>query len=224
MIVRTHGCVAPSLGGSAGLIGPTPASINRPEAEGEGEPAVLYSVDEHGVAVITLNMATQMNGWGPRLSAAWLDAYDLAQADEAVKVIIVTGRGRAWCAGVAMDGLQDLGASGGLKDGGALAAAGHAKQQGQAAAATEDAGALPRDPNGDRATNQVLYDRKGRPINHALWITKPIIAAINGACAGGGMAQAMNCDIRFAAEQVRSPKLTVAFSQSSYNHINGVPC
>ena len=103
---------------SASLIGPTPPTINRLEAESDGEPPVLYDVDEHGVCIITLNMSRAMNGWGPQLSMGWLDAYDRAQADDAVKVIVVTGRGRAWCAGAAMDGLQDLGASGGLDDGG----------------------------------------------------------------------------------------------------------
>ena len=182
------------------LLGPTPTNINRLEPEGDGEPAVLYNVDDHGVCIITLNMSRQMNGWGPALSSGWLDAYDRAQADDTVKVIVVTGRGRAWCAGAAMDGLQDLGASGGMDSGGRGAAKKKVESTDE-----KDPAALPKEPNGfggvsDTDTNQVIVDHKGRPINHALWITKPIIAAINGACAGGGMGQAMNCDMRFAAE------------------------
>jgi enoyl-CoA hydratase/carnithine racemase len=49
-----------------------------------------------------------------------------------------------------------------------------------------------------------------RPMIHALSIPKPIICAINGACAGIGLAVAMSCDIRFVA---RGAKLTTAFSK-----------
>lgn len=49
-----------------------------------------------------------------------------------------------------------------------------------------------------------------RPITFAMSIPKPVIAAINGACAGLGLAFALTCDIRFCAENA---KLTTAFSR-----------
>jgi enoyl-CoA hydratase/carnithine racemase len=49
-----------------------------------------------------------------------------------------------------------------------------------------------------------------RPITFAMSIPKPVIAAINGACAGLGLAFALTCDVRFCAE---SAKLTTAFSR-----------
>jgi enoyl-CoA hydratase/carnithine racemase len=49
-----------------------------------------------------------------------------------------------------------------------------------------------------------------RPITFAMTIPKPVIAAINGACAGLGLAFALTCDIRFCAENA---KLTTAFSR-----------
>lgn len=49
-----------------------------------------------------------------------------------------------------------------------------------------------------------------RPQTFALSISKPIVAAINGACAGLGLVQALMCDIRFAAADA---KLTTAFSR-----------
>jgi enoyl-CoA hydratase/carnithine racemase len=49
-----------------------------------------------------------------------------------------------------------------------------------------------------------------RPITYAMSVPKPIICAINGACAGIGLAVAMSCDIRFAAAEA---KLTTAFAK-----------
>jgi enoyl-CoA hydratase/carnithine racemase len=53
-----------------------------------------------------------------------------------------------------------------------------------------------------------LHD--SRPVTFALTIPKPIIAAINGPCAGLGLVHALMCDLRFAAA---SAKLTTAFSR-----------
>jgi enoyl-CoA hydratase/carnithine racemase len=49
-----------------------------------------------------------------------------------------------------------------------------------------------------------------RPITFAMTIPKPVIAAINGACAGLGLAFALTCDVRFCAADA---KLTTAFSR-----------
>ena len=49
-----------------------------------------------------------------------------------------------------------------------------------------------------------------RPIIHAVSIPKPIVCAINGACAGVGLAVAMSCDVRFVA---KGAKLTTAFAK-----------
>jgi enoyl-CoA hydratase/carnithine racemase len=63
--------------------------------------------------------------------------------------------------------------------------------------------------NGDAV--QARADRTDmRPITFAMSIPKPVIAAINGACAGLGLAFALTCDVRFCAENA---KLTTAFSR-----------
>ena len=69
-----------------------------------------------------------------------------------------------------MAGLQDLGNSGGMDDGSKKG--GGAKKE--AAPEQQPASALPTEPH-DPENGQIIVDGRGRPINHALWITKPII-------------------------------------------------
>lgn len=133
---------------------------------------VLMELREPGIALITLNRPERLNAWNGELATRYFELLDQAAADPAVKVIVVTGAGRGFCAGADMDALQGLGAASG--SGGSDAAAG------------------------------------GRPQYHTTLIPKPVIAAVNGACAGIGMVQALMCDIRFAAA---GAKFTTAFAR-----------
>ncbi|MDJ0771359.1 MAG: enoyl-CoA hydratase [Ilumatobacter sp.] len=134
--------------------------------------AVLYEVDDR-VAVITLNRPDRLNAWSPDLHRGYFASLDRAAADPDVRVIVVTGAGRGFCAGADMDALQAIG---------------------------EGADVHGR-PGPDRTTWHHA---------HAMSIPKPVIAAINGACAGLGFVHALACDIRFAAE---GAKFTAAFSR-----------
>jgi enoyl-CoA hydratase/carnithine racemase len=131
---------------------------------------VLYEVREPGIALVTLNRPERLNAWTNEMGTAYYAALDRAAADDAVRVVIVTGAGRGFCAGADMMGLQAIGAAGGDR--------------------------------GGEAT------RPSHPFHHALSIPKPIIAAVNGACAGMGFSHAMVCDLRFAAA---GAKFTTAF-------------
>jgi enoyl-CoA hydratase/carnithine racemase len=133
---------------------------------------VLYELREPGIALLTLNRPQRLNAWNGELAVRYFELLDQCAADPAVKVIVVTGAGRGWCAGADMDTLQGIGAARG--DSGAESAAG------------------------------------GRPQYHTTLVPKPVIAAVNGACAGIGMVQALMCDIRFAAA---GAKFTTAFSR-----------
>jgi len=138
---------------------------------------VLYESAD-GVATITLNRPDRLNAWTGPMSRGYFDALDRAADDPDVRVIVVTGAGRGFCAGADMDMLQGIGEAGGT-------------------------GSSP----------------ETRPHTYATSIPKPVIAAINGACAGLGFVHAMMADIRFAAE---GAKFTTAFSRRGLVAEHGV--
>lgn len=144
--------------------------------------AVLYERTEDGVAIITFNEPDNMNAWSNTIATGLFDAYDRAIADKDAKVIVVTGRGRAWSAGADMKSKTGLEAL---------------------------AKGVSKEKDAELKMGKVL-DAKGRPWNYATYVPKPIIAAINGAVAGISLAQALACDIRFAAE---GAKFTTAFAR-----------
>jgi len=98
----------------------------------------------------------------------YFDHLDEADRSADVKVVVVTGAGRGFCAGVDMAALRVRSESG-----------------------------RPR-------------VRDSRPIHHVLSVRKPVIAAINGGCAGVGLLQALLCDIRFATDDA---KITTSFAR-----------
>jgi enoyl-CoA hydratase/carnithine racemase len=59
---------------------------------------ILYSVSD-GIATVTLNRPDKLNAFTGRMMNEIIQAFDLTDADDAVKVVIVTGAGRAFCAG-----------------------------------------------------------------------------------------------------------------------------
>ncbi len=62
------------------------------------EQEVLYSVEDR-IATITLNRPERMNSFAPGLLSGWADAIVRAAEDDEVRVVLVTGAGRAFCAG-----------------------------------------------------------------------------------------------------------------------------
>jgi enoyl-CoA hydratase/carnithine racemase len=136
---------------------------------------VLYDTRDGGVAVVTLNRPERTNAWGGGLAAEFYRCMDRAEADPWVRVVVVTGSGRAFCAGADMGDLDTIGGA--------------------------------SDTAGDADVSQLVGER------HPYFVTtlrKPVIAAINGACAGIGLTQALMCDVRFAAA---GAKFTTAFAR-----------
>jgi enoyl-CoA hydratase/carnithine racemase len=63
---------------------------------------VGYAVDE-GIATVTLNRPERMNAWNSQLARELSEALDAADADDAVRAIVLTGAGRAFCAGADLE-------------------------------------------------------------------------------------------------------------------------
>ena len=64
---------------------------------------ILYEVDDN-VLVITLNRPEKLNAFTPHMRQELIDALDKADADDAIKAIIITGAGRGFCAGSDLSG------------------------------------------------------------------------------------------------------------------------
>ena len=145
---------------------------------------VLYDVSER-IATVTLNRPERLNAYTAGLGAALRDAMRRASDDPGVRVIVLTGAGRGFCAGADMDKLSAGTASGGASF-----------------AAEAPAEPPPFDP-----ASAADYQT---PHSYFPAVPKPIIAAINGACAGLGLVYALYCDQRFAAA---GAKFTTAFAR-----------
>jgi enoyl-CoA hydratase/carnithine racemase len=133
---------------------------------------VRYEIDG-GVALVTLHRPERLNAWTGRMHTEYRWVLAEAEHDKSVRVIVVTGADRAFCAGAdtaALDGHVERGAYDAGTDPATLAQPGY----------------------GVRAE----FDHS---FAFHYGIPKPVIAAINGPAAGVGLVLACYCDIRFAA-------------------------
>ncbi|MCU1449391.1 MAG: Enoyl-CoA hydratase/isomerase [Acidimicrobiales bacterium] len=130
--------------------------------------AIRYDVDDL-VGVITLDRPERLNAWTARMESEYAWALTQAAADESVRVVVVTGAGRGFCAGADVKALDRIVEAGDYDE------AGPEPPPEVPALETGEVHLLPR--------------RMG----------KPVIAAVNGPAAGVGFVVACSADIRFAA-------------------------
>ena len=139
------------------------------------ESLILYQVDA-GVATLTFNRPDKLNALSPAMLNEFFARVEQAAADADVRVIVVTGAGRGFSAGMDLS-LIGTGVTGGV---GETATEAPARQWG------DDIGpSLARYFSG--GWNALIRSRK------------PTIAAVNGAAFGWGFILSLHCDIRFAA-------------------------
>jgi enoyl-CoA hydratase/carnithine racemase len=79
----------------------------------EAGPAPVLAEVREGVAVVTLNRPKRLNAWTPAMGSLYFDALERLARDPSVRSILVTGQGRAFCAGIDLGRLANLAASGG---------------------------------------------------------------------------------------------------------------
>jgi enoyl-CoA hydratase/carnithine racemase len=70
--------------------------------------AVIYEVTATGVAIMTLNRPDRLNTWGGDIATAFYAGLDRAGQDPAVRVIVLTGRGKAFCAGAQLGSMGNV--------------------------------------------------------------------------------------------------------------------
>jgi enoyl-CoA hydratase/carnithine racemase len=148
---------------------------------------ILFELRD-GVALITLNRPEKLNAWTPAMGASLKRAVVKCATDDAVRVIVVTGAGPRL-----------------LRRRGHAAPAEDPEEQRRARAGRSDRGAaLPPAQAGLDANHY-----SGR-FGYLFSVPKPVIAAINGACAGLGFVFPLFCDLRFASTEAR---FTTSFAQ-----------
>ncbi|HEY4419634.1 MAG TPA: crotonase/enoyl-CoA hydratase family protein [Pseudonocardia sp.] len=130
-----------------------------------------------GVATITLNRPGRLNAFTTTMARELVAAFDATDTDDEVRVVIITGAGRGFCAGA------DLGRGGSTFD---------ATDETRAAerADFETVGGMPRD-GGGFVSLRIAASRK------------PVIVAVNGPAVGVGATMILPADIRLAGESAK---------------------
>jgi enoyl-CoA hydratase/carnithine racemase len=134
---------------------------------------IRYDVEDP-IATVTLDRPERLNAWTDRMGAEVKHAVARAESDPAVVAIVLTGAGRGFCAGADLQNLK------GISEG----------RGGDGVPAGLEAD--PGDPalEGFRQTYTYLMS-----------VRKPVIAAVNGPCAGMALPIALACDLRFASDR-----------------------
>jgi enoyl-CoA hydratase/carnithine racemase len=142
---------------------------------------ITYEISSQ-ILTITLNRPDRLNAFTTAMMNELIDAFDRADKDDEVRAVIVTGAGRAFCAGA------DLAAGAGTFD----------------RAARPDRPQIPlgRDGEPDLA-DDAARDGGGRVTLRIFSCLKPVIAAINGPAVGIGATMLLPMDVRLASEDAR---------------------
>jgi enoyl-CoA hydratase/carnithine racemase len=128
---------------------------------------IRYAIED-GILTITLHRPEQLNAFSALMLQELMDAFDRSDGDDAVKCVIVTGEGRAFCAGADLARGADTWSE-------------HEKKM-----AAADEGSPYRGDGGGRITRRIFDSHK------------PVIAAINGPAVGLGLTVTLAMDVRMS--------------------------
>lgn len=142
--------------------------------------SIEFGVDATGVATLRLNRPDKLNAFDEAMIREIRAAVWRANFDESIRVLVITGAGRGFCAGRDIPGLQ-----------------------------YENDLPSPQYRAYVRANHEMFDDFEA--------LEKPIIAAVNGVCAGGGVEMAISCDLRVAVRGARFvlPELNIGVIPAS---------
>jgi 2-(1,2-epoxy-1,2-dihydrophenyl)acetyl-CoA isomerase len=144
---------------------------------------VLYEQTDAGIAVITLNRPESLNAMGGQLMPMLARYLDKAAYDPSVRCVVLTGAGRAFCAG---GDVKDMAAGGrGILGGGGDNGAGRS-------AAAYFALGVDGLRQAQRQTSYMLHT-----------MPKATIAMVNGHAVGAGLSLALACDMRIASDRAK---------------------
>ena len=135
---------------------------------------ILYAVDD-GIATITLNRPDKLNAFTAKMMAEMIAAFDLTDADDEVRAVIVTGAGRGFCAGADLSG----------------------------GASTFDHRRSADPIRTEARVGGVQRDGGGRLTLRIYECLKPVIAAVNGPAVGVGVTMQLAMDFRLASSAAR---------------------
>lgn len=138
---------------------------------------VEVSIDD-GVALLTLNRPDRMNAIDQEMGALLDNAFRQVGLDDRVSVVVVTGKGRGFCAGADMARLDGL-----------------VESRGSSLGVSPPGEPHPVFDVFDDAPPEFRTRYTAPAALH-----KPVIAAVNGAVAGVGLVLALSCDIRFGGD------------------------
>lgn len=134
---------------------------------------LLYDVTD-GIATVTLNRPDRMNAFMPQMMMDLINVFDETDADDAVKAVIVTGAGRAFCAGADLANRADT---------------------------FDHTGDKPKQHQ--IHVNGIRRDGGGRVSLRIFDSLKPVISAVNGAAVGVGITMQLPMDIRIASTNAK---------------------
>ena len=138
------------------------------------DPDLLLLERQDGVAIATLNDAERLNAMSEAMGQALAGAVAALAQDESVRVVVLTGAGRAFSAGGDLDLLERMGRDGNAAPGGEV-----------------------------RRRHEAFMGRFYRLFLRLRALPQPTLAAVNGPAIGAGCCIALACDLRIAAREAK---------------------